>query len=351
MTSAIGLSSDMPVEFFHDLKALLIDVDHDDNDATPTFSVLFEVNGAGRVPVPWASTGSGAFPSSLPLLWRKHCLSSCFHCLHLLQEKHDVFFWCVSFGWIHDHPLVPPAGYVMVIYTVAGKAIVDGQHLHFDAEMTANMEGQGLQLASPSDVASPGGRRVLLSIDHVNEASASYGVWDHNSTTHHRLLSESSEPRSEATHRRQLGSRRRRSRGGRRRSGGRSARRPPPPPPARATVRRTPPPPPRRNRRRAPPPPPAPRNCRGQWMGWGACNAECRTPGRARPTQSRRYVVQRSKRGNGRQCPANNRQIAHRNCNNHACPPPTPPVHCAYRWGPFSACDEDCDGKKTHKTP
>ena len=60
MTSAIGLSSDMPVEFFHDLKALLIDVDHDDNEATPTFSVNFDVNGAGRVPVPWASTGSGA---------------------------------------------------------------------------------------------------------------------------------------------------------------------------------------------------------------------------------------------------------------------------------------------------
>ena len=67
MTSAIGLSSDMPVEFFHDLKALLIDVDHDDNEATPTFSVNFDVNGAGRVPVPWASTGSGAFPATLLL--------------------------------------------------------------------------------------------------------------------------------------------------------------------------------------------------------------------------------------------------------------------------------------------
>jgi hypothetical protein len=47
VSESIPLSSDLPVEHFHELKNLLIDVDTDGDPMTPSFSVNFLVTGAG----------------------------------------------------------------------------------------------------------------------------------------------------------------------------------------------------------------------------------------------------------------------------------------------------------------
>eukprot|EP01052_Picozoa_sp_SAG31_P010505 SAG31_NODE_577_length_13952_cov_2.717121_2_plen_1076_part_00 len=102
------LSSDLPVEYFHSLKTLLVEEDE--------VSVNFQILGAGRIPAAWARNGGG---------------------------------------------------FVMVMHTIAGRAIVDGTTMHFDDQMADALEGRGLELDDSDDHSVPAsegmGRRLQLS--------------------------------------------------------------------------------------------------------------------------------------------------------------------------------------------
>ena len=107
----VPLSSDMPVEYFHTMENLLVD-DHQG------LSLNFKVLSGGRMPASWASSGNG---------------------------------------------------YVMVMHTIAGRVIVDGMTMHFDKEMSAALEGHGLELEPETVVLPSGGAGRRLQIDTTRD--------------------------------------------------------------------------------------------------------------------------------------------------------------------------------------
>ena len=74
-----------------------------------------------------------------------------------------------------------------------------------------------------------------------------------------------------------------------------------------------------------------PVNCVGKWSKWSSCSLKC-----GGGTRTRRYHIEKGNNVGGDDCPFGDGEAQEEECNANPCP-------CVGGWGPWSACDGDCD--------